>query len=446
MSGVRLRNELYPLGFLGIILLDTLFKQWVVYFYAPPDARLAPGGTASALGSAKGIGVFLLIGFLLQALASPWVGQISDRLRTPFGRRRPVILLSLPVLALSFIATWQGWAPSWIAVPAYCLAFTLVAGPYLTLLPSLATTEKTRIRMSLTGAILALVGLGCALMGGPRLIERYGYGALAWVGLAGLGLTLLPATLLLKEAEPEGEPAPGGLAGYARELKEVAAVPGLLRFLIANGLLQGGFAALVIAAPYITEALLREPAAETERLNSGLFVGMLVTIPLIAVTAHRLRSGGQIRTAAATGALTLLVLGGLSVLGASETPAPLRWAVGFFLLGLPAMAGMALPPVILAAFADADAKDRQGAVFGLNGAAINLGNGLAAIGTTAFLDLGKTAAEPTGVRGVVLGVGLAFLLAAIVFPATPAPPPEPEGKPEPDPTSAPPPLSGSSRS
>lgn len=422
----KLRNELYPLGFLGVILVDTLFKQWVVYFYAPPEARVGPGGAAAAIGSAKGIGVFLLLGFLLQALAGPWIGQLSDRLRTPFGRRRPVILVCLPILALAFVGTWQGWAPSWLAVPTYCLAFTLVAGPYLTLLPSLAAEERTRVRMSLTGAVLALVGLGCALLGGPKLIEAQGFGALAWLGLAGLGLTVLPATLLLREAEPEGEPAAGGLAGYARELKEVAAVPGLLRFLVANGLLQGGFAALVIAAPFITEALLQEPRAATARLNGVLFVGMLLTIPLVGVSARWIRSGGQIRAAAATGALTLLVLGGLTVLGSSEAPAPLRWAVGFGLLGLPAMAGMALPPVILAAFADADGQDRQGAVFGLNGGAINLGNALAAIGTTSLLDLGKTAANPTGVRAVVLGVGVVFLLAALTFPKTPEPPPTPE--------------------
>jgi glycoside/pentoside/hexuronide:cation symporter, GPH family len=420
----KLRNELYPLGFLGVILVDTLFKQWVVYFYAPPEARVGPGGAAAALGSAKGIGAFLLLGFLLQALAGPWIGQLSDRLRTPFGRRRPVILLCLPVLALAFVATWQGWAPSWVAVPTYCLAFTLVAGPYLTLLPSLATDERTRVRMSLTGAVLALVGLGCALLGGPKLIEAQGFGALAWAGLAGLGLTVLPATLLLREAEPEGEPAAGGLSGYARELKEVAAVPGLLRFLIGNGLLQGGFAALVIAAPFITEALLQEPRAATARLNGVLFVGMLLTIPLVGISARWVRTGGQIRAAAATGALTLLVLGGLAVLGSSDTPAPLRWAVGFGLLGLPAMAGMALPPVILAAFADADGQDRQGAVFGLNGGAINLGNALAAIGTTALLDLGKTAANPTGVRAVVVGVGAVFLVAALVFPKTPEVSPE----------------------
>lgn len=417
-----------------MILVDTLFKQWVVYFYAPPEARTGPGGAAAAIGSAKGIGAFLLLGFLLQALAGPWIGQLSDRLRTPFGRRRPVILLCLPILALAFVGTWQGWAPSWAAVPTYCLAFTLVAGPYLTLLPSLATDERTRVRMSLTGAVLALVGLGCALLGGPKLIEAHGFGALAWAGLAGIGLTLLPATLLLREAEPEGDPAAGGLSGYARELKEVAAVPGLFRFLVANGLLQGGFAALVIAAPFITEALLQEPRAATARLNGVLFVGMLLTIPLVGVSARWIRSGGQIRAAAATGALTLLVLGGLTVLGSSDAPAPLRWAVGFGLLGLPAMAGMALPPVILAAFADADAQDRQGAVFGLNGGAINLGNALAAIGTTALLDLGKTAANPTGVRAVVLGVGVVFLLAALIFPKTPEVPPAPE-RPESPPSS-----------
>lgn len=436
MSGVRLRNELYPLGFLGVILVDTLFKQWVVYFYAPPEAREGPGGVAAALGSAKGIGAFLLVGFLLQALTGPWIGQLSDRLRTPFGRRRPVVLALLPCLALAFAATWQGWGPAWLVVPAYCFAFTLVAGPYLTLLPSLAADERTRVRMSLTGAVLALLGLGCALLGGPRLIEAYGFGALAWAGLAGLGLTVLPAALLLREAPPEGEPAAGGLGGYLRELREVCGGPGLMRFLVANGLFQGGFAALVIAAPYITEALLREPRAATARLNGYLFVGMLVTIPLIAIAGRWLGSGAQIRGAAVIGTLTLIALAALAFLGDPATPAPLRWGLGFCLLGIPAMAGMALPPVILSAFADADGRDRQGAVFGLNGGAINLGNALAAIGTTTLLDLGKTAHNPLGVRAVLVAVALVFVVAALAFPSSPRAPSAPGGEAEASPGDA----------
>ena len=422
MSQARLRNELYPLGFLGVILVDTLFKQWVVYFYAPPDARQGPGGVAAALGSAKGIGAFLLIGFLLQALTGPWIGQLSDRLRTPFGRRRPLVLALLPCLALAFAATWQGWGPAWLVVPAYCFAFTLVAGPYLTLLPSLARDERTRVRMSLTGAVFALVGLGCALLGGPRLIERYGFGALAWAGVLGLGLTAFPAALLLREDPPVGEPAAGGLRGYLGELREVAAVPGLLRFLLANGLFQGGFAALVIAAPYIAEALLRapQPKAATAQLNGFLFVGMLVTIPLVGITQRWLGSGSQIRAAALAGTLTLGALAGLAFLGDPTTPVAMRWSIGFCLLGIPAMAGMSLPPVILSAFADADGRDRQGAVFGLNGGAINVGNALAAMGTTALLDLGSTAEKPLGVQVVLVAVALVFVVAALAFPATPA--------------------------
>lgn len=418
MSAARLRNELYPLGFLGVLLVDTLYKQWVVYFHAPPEARSGPGGVAEALGSASGIGAYLLLGFALQAVCGPWIGQLSDRLRSPWGRRRPVVLAALPLLALCFAATWRGWGPPWLVVPLYCLSFTLVAGPYLTLLPALASEERVRVRMSLTGAVLALVGLGLALIGGPRLLDAAGFPALAWVGLAALGLTVLPAALALREAPPAGPPPPGGLAGYAHELREVLGVPGLARFLIGNGLFQGGFAALVIVAPFVTEALLRAPRAATGRLNGVLFLGMLLTIPGVGVTRRWLAPGGQIRLAAAAGALVLGALGLLSWRGSGE-PSFLAWSLGFGCLGLPAMAGMALPPVILSAYADADGRDRQGAVFGLNGGAINLGNALAALLTTALLGLGNTAQDPRGVLAVVGGVAATFALAALVFPTPP---------------------------
>ena len=64
-----------------------------------PIAIWLPAFYAGEIGvSLAAVATMLLVAKLSDVVTDPLVGTISDRLRTPLGRRRPLILLGVPVL------------------------------------------------------------------------------------------------------------------------------------------------------------------------------------------------------------------------------------------------------------------------------------------------------------------------------------------------------------
>ena len=94
------RNHLYPLGFFGIAFGSTLFNQWILYFHVPPSMGETQKTTL--------IGIFLMLGFVIQGLSNPFIGIWGDRLVHPWGKRRPFVLLGVfPLGAVFFSPGWQ---------------------------------------------------------------------------------------------------------------------------------------------------------------------------------------------------------------------------------------------------------------------------------------------------------------------------------------------------
>ncbi len=58
--------------------------------------------------SAFWIGTIMIIPRLWDAFTDPMMGHISDNARTPWGRRRPFILIGAIAVAISFVAMWWG--------------------------------------------------------------------------------------------------------------------------------------------------------------------------------------------------------------------------------------------------------------------------------------------------------------------------------------------------
>jgi GPH family glycoside/pentoside/hexuronide:cation symporter len=118
-------------------------------------------------------GLILLIGRFWDAINDPIIGTISDRLRTPWGRRRPMFLFGALPLSITFIlmfvvppfdANGKFWY--YVIVSFFFDTFyTVVNTPYAALTPELSSdyNERTslnsyRFAFSIAGSLIAVIG------------------------------------------------------------------------------------------------------------------------------------------------------------------------------------------------------------------------------------------------------------------------------------------------
>ena len=100
------------------------------------------------------------------AIVQPFVGRISDRTRTPLGRRRPFFLVGIPLMAL-FIALLALHPPFWVMLGIMTVAalFLWVAlDPYMALMADLFPPEHRGRVGGLQGLANALGAITFSLM------------------------------------------------------------------------------------------------------------------------------------------------------------------------------------------------------------------------------------------------------------------------------------------
>ena len=132
----------YALGMFGTSIPINMIKGSMILYYV------------DILGlDVRAYGVVMVIYAVIDAVDNPVLGHLSDRTRTPYGRRRPWLLIGAPMLAACMIAFFS--APEsldglglvlWFAVFAIlCEAFdSMLNANYGALLPELYPAERDR--------------------------------------------------------------------------------------------------------------------------------------------------------------------------------------------------------------------------------------------------------------------------------------------------------------
>lgn len=401
-------NWLYPLGFLGLGFVDTLFTQWIVYLHAPP-------GSADP-HAASGIGTMLLVSYVLQGLLNPALGHVSDRLNHPWGRRLPFILLGALPMALLFYLLWQVTAfwPSLLLLSLYGLLFVAVVQPYVAMLPTIAPDPAVRVRYSLVGGVFSLIASGLALVAGPWLLEQGSFAIFGWLGGLALVLTVFVPALLMRElpaaSEQPAEPETGMLAGMLALLRDRP----LACFIAGNACVVLTMIALTILAPFLCETLLGQTRAYTSVANLYALGGVVAAVAYVGWRGKQLSFMRLLRNMAALDGAVLLAYGALSFV--YQIPLPF-WHLCFVLVGGLVLVGMMAPNLILAEFSDQDTRARQGVIFGLNGLAISLANACSSKTTSVLLNQGTSATDPLGVQLGLIFAGSSAILAAFALTA-----------------------------
>jgi sugar (glycoside-pentoside-hexuronide) transporter len=241
----------YGLGDFAINIAYTTLGFYIVFFLV--NVAGVPAAWA---------GLIFLIARGWDAITDFFMGTISDRTRSRFGRRRPYILFGAIPLGISFILLWivPFQDPKHLFIYylfitlLFNTAFTVVAIPYNSLLPELSQNydERTSIsgyRMALTfvGNLVAAAGVAVIVdvLYGGKEHYRESYPVMGII-FACIMITSLVLTFIgTKERTKAESTYPGGLLESLKsilQLREFRFVLGMFLFnMIGFDLIQAIF-------------------------------------------------------------------------------------------------------------------------------------------------------------------------------------------------------------
>ncbi len=210
------RTFLLGFGFFGISIIWPLFNSLI-----PPMLE--------DLGlSALVIGFILTWDNIINMFVQPWIGSLSDRTRSRFGRRKPFLMLGAPLAALFFILVpfvRENFILIALVILGTNLGMALFRTPTVAYLGDLFLPGE---RSKANGVINLMGGLGGA-------VALFGGGALYKLGvplpfIVGSGVMLIAIlVVLIAVREPEAPAAVPGEAGpgLRAALRQVATGPDL---------------------------------------------------------------------------------------------------------------------------------------------------------------------------------------------------------------------------
>eukprot|EP00002_Diphylleia_rotans_P020604 TRINITY_DN3997_c0_g1_i1.p1 TRINITY_DN3997_c0_g1~~TRINITY_DN3997_c0_g1_i1.p1 ORF type:complete len:249 (-),score=48.19 TRINITY_DN3997_c0_g1_i1:216-962(-) len=201
----------YAIGGFGIFLYATIKGIFFLIFLADV-AKIDPVAS----------GVILLLGKCLDALTDPFVGQLSDRTKSRWGRRRPWIIFGAIPFGFCYFLLWVVPSDDKTFNTAYYFVIsvlldalgTVVYVPYSSLLTDLADSYDERTALTslrqvfgLVGTIIGTIGHAGILVAtsSDRSLEHTEEGYLASGAVFGI---LIAASLLIVGFNVEERPAP----------------------------------------------------------------------------------------------------------------------------------------------------------------------------------------------------------------------------------------------
>ncbi|MBN1584563.1 MAG: MFS transporter [Anaerolineae bacterium] len=420
-SGSFWINLFYAMPTLGNTMLWSIASGWLLYFYLPPE------GEGVALVPAAFYSVTILVTRTVNAVLAPFIGYLSDRTHTRWGRRLVFMALSaLPMLAL-FVLVWtppvkgeSAWNLVYLALiyVLYNLCYSLNQIPYTALLPELARTDRHRVQMSAWTSGFFLVGMILGGLGGLA-IEQVGYPAAAMI-YAALALPLLYLPFLILRERPGRAIAAQDRLNFRQSVAAMVRNPAFAT-MAATGVFYWGVTTLIQAIiPYIVTQVCLLDTADTYAFYVPGILAALLCYPLVTWLANKF---GKYVVFAGSLLASAAVLPGVMVIG-EWLPLSLKaQGVIWVVLQAIALSGVTMLPAAFGAeIVDLDAEltgqRREGIYYAAWGLMDQVVNGLAAALLPVLLLLGSSQSSPRGPLGVrmvgVVGGGM-MLAAFVVF-------------------------------
>lgn len=395
----------------GALGLPLAALNLPLYVYLPPFYAAELGLGFAAVGAA------LFAARLLDVLTDPLIGELSDRTRTPLGRRRPWLLGACPLLILATFMLFDpdegvGVMALFVWTNLAYVAWTAMILPYTALGAELSGDyhERARIAGVREGFVLVGILLAAALptMLGAEAGNRRVLETLAAAMAVLLPLTLLALLLLVREPKPRSE---SGLR-FVEGLKIAGRNRPFVRLVSAyllNGIANGLPATLFLL--FVGHVL--ELPARAGPLLLVYFVAGIVAMPLWLWLSRRI---GKHRAWCCAMVWASLAFMWAPLLGPGDFWPFLAICV---LSGLALGADLALPPAIQADVVDLDwlqsGRQRTGLFFALWSMATKLSLALAVGIAFPLLDLLGFTADGTSPAHALIGLAVLYGLVPVLI-------------------------------
>lgn len=411
---------LYNLASFTFNIYDTVLYAWIPYFYAPPK-----GSGSTQYIPLAAIGIILAGGRILDAVSDTLIGYLSDRTRSRWGRRKPYIFISNPILFLAFILVWlppvnlTGTTNIiYLAVVLffYYWGYTGVLIPWFAVLPEMSDQNKVRVKIASIGVAVGVFG---ALFGGGLsglLFQKMGAFPMALI----MGIPAVFAGQLTLFGIKERHPAVSEVQteGFFKVVKEVFANRQVLSFSFMVMFVQMTYQLMLMNLPYTTTLILGRKEADASLIMGEVIILMAASTPMWYWLLQKFPKRNVFR------AIIVAMMAGFILnffIGYSKAVSPMIQAMLIFPVAAIPLGGMFTAAIgIIADLTDYDqlrsGQRREAIYFGIYGIVRKTGWALCSlILAGVFSVFGYSAENPLGVRAIWLVCALSCLIGLLVF-------------------------------
>lgn len=299
----RLVNSpvMYALGMFAMMVPAHAFSSFYSYYYV------------EKLGLGIGLATLARTIYLIwDAVNNPLLGYYSDRTRTRWGRRKPWIYSSIPLLMATFVMVFAvpdglGGTSLFIWFLVALLLFegvsTVLWVNYGALFPELFRGDRIRAKASAIQQAFQIAAILVASVLTPILFAAIGFGKMALVFAFVFAVFMLLFAASVKESDEALRETP---LKFKEAFRETLKNKQFWIFNIANSFAQTVNGLLGSMIPFYAKYVLHIPEAQVSLLLASIFVSV---IPLVAVWYWIVRKLGGI-----SGWRLALAVYGLSVI------------------------------------------------------------------------------------------------------------------------------------
>jgi GPH family glycoside/pentoside/hexuronide:cation symporter len=304
---------IYGSGDLGFSLTYTILAVYFALFLTDV-VGVAPSVAALAI----------FIGSTWDYVNDPFIGHLSDRTRTRWGRRRPFLLFGALPFALAFMLLW--WRPPLEGTVAlavyYSVAFalfdtaaTFVYMPYFALTPEITKDYDERTGLTSTRMFFSILGSLIAFTIPLWVVDGFQpdhADRVLWMGMIFGLISAVPLLLVFFNTREHPEYMQRGPGLSLKESIKATwqnrpFVFGLIMFLF-NGVTMSIIQ--VILLYYVKYVVEREP--QSDMIMAAIFVVAMITLPVWEWVSKRLNKRWAYIIGVSFLSVILLILSSLS--------------------------------------------------------------------------------------------------------------------------------------